>query len=439
MIYADPPFNKSKDFHAKPDSLASGSRFEDRWVWEDDVHEEWEDTIRSGEPGVHAVIEAAKLASGMDMAAYLCWLGVRLLECRRVLAETGSIYLHIDHTAHAWVKALMDAIFGRKRFKNEIVWCYAGGGQSKRFFPRKHDTILFYTKCDKWTFNPDDVRVPYDSDYTATVFAGEDTRAPGKTYVPNPKGKVVEDWWRNIPRPYGEERTGFPTQKPLALLDRVIKASSNPGDMVLDPFVGCATTPIAAEKLGRRWIGMDIWEDAHKTVLDRLRKEELAVPDADYEGQDHLIKFGDVHCTSEPPERTDDRRVAVVDFQLKGQRVLDPWEKLTTQEMRDILQEAQAPAPGSTLVVCAGCGRVLERPFLELDHNVPKSAFGENVITNRLLICRPCNGHKGNIETITGLWKSNIGRDWMADGDAARDAYAKAIKRGQQVKDEMRH
>ncbi len=309
----------------------------------------------------------------------------------------------------------------------------------KGSFPRKHDTILFYTKCDKWTFNPDDVRVPYDSDYTATVFAGEDTGVPGKTYVPNPKGKVVEDWWRNIPRPYGEERTGFPTQKPLALLDRVIKASSNPGDMVLDPFVGCATTPIAAEKLGPRWISMDICEDAHKTVLDRLRKEELAVPDADYEGQDHLIKFGDVHCTSEPPERTDDRRVAVVDFQLKAQRVLDPWEKLTTQEMRDILQEAQAPAPGSTLVVCAGCGRVLERPFPELDHNVPKSAFGENVITNRLLICRPCNGHKGNIETITGLRKSNIGRDSMTDGDAARDAYAKAIKRGQQVKDEMRH
>ena len=185
------------------------------------------------------------------MAAYLCWLGVRLLECPRVLAETGSIYLHIDHTAHAWVKALMDAIFGRKRFKNEIVWCYAGGGQSKRFLPTqtRHHPVLHEMR-----------QMDVQSRRCARCLTIRTTPRPslqvrilgylGKTYVPNPKGKVVEDWWRNIPRPYGEERTGFPTQKPLALLDRVIKASSNPGDMVLDPFVGCATTPIAAEKLG---------------------------------------------------------------------------------------------------------------------------------------------------------------------------------------------
>ena len=274
LIATDPPFNKNKDFHATPDSLAAGARFEDRWAWDKDVHEEWVDAIKDNWRPVYEVIDAAKVASGMDMAAFLCWLGVRLIEMHRVLKPTGSIYLHIDHTAHAWTKTLMDAIFGRKNFRNEIVWCYAGGGQPVNDFPRKHDTILRYTKSKRFTFNRDAVRIPYDSDYAATVFAGSDTRAPGRTYKPDPRGKVVEDWWRNIPRPYGGERTGYPTQKPLELYERIIKASSNEDDVVLDPFCGCATTPVAAERLGRQWVGMDIWEGAHGVVLDRLRKEK---------------------------------------------------------------------------------------------------------------------------------------------------------------------
>ena len=128
LIATDPPFNKGKDFHATPDSLAAGAKFEDRWSWDRDVHQDWVDAIEDDWEATSWVIEAAKIAAGDDMAAYLCWLGVRLIEMHRVLREDGSLYLHIDHTAHAWVKALLDSIFGRKNFRNEIVWCYSGGG-----------------------------------------------------------------------------------------------------------------------------------------------------------------------------------------------------------------------------------------------------------------------------------------------------------------------
>ena len=305
LIATDPPFNKNRDFHATPGSLARGAQFQDRWRWDEDIHDDWLIAIQRDEPEVWQVINTAKQVWGDDMGAFLCWLGVRLLEMHRVLADDGSLYLHIDHTAHAWVKCLLDAIFGRRNFRNEIVWCYAGGGQPTKDFPRKHDTILRYTKSDKYTFNRNEVRVPYDSDYTATVFAGEGTRAPGRTYTPDPRGKVVEDWWRNISRPYGDEHTGFPTQKPLALYERIIKASSNPGDLVLDPFAGCATTPVAAERLGRQWVGMDIWDGAIGQVLDRLEQEQLLVKGRRQRGQQALLRR-DIHYETAPPpiERT---------------------------------------------------------------------------------------------------------------------------------------
>ena len=295
LIATDPPFNKNKDFHATPDSLASGARFADRWSWDRDIggHDDWVDSIKDDWPAVWQLIEAAKLASGDDMAAFLCWLGVRLMEMHRILRDDGSIYLHIDHTAHAWVKAMMDGIFGKKNFRNEIVWAYTGPSNTKRWFPRKHDTILWYSKSDKWVFNVDDARVPYDEKYIKR-FSKTYNEGSGKSQIFSEGhntarnqelgaiGKIVEDWWDDIStvgRIKGE-RTGYPTQKPLALYERIIKASSNVGDIVLDPFAGCATTPIAAERLGRQWVGMDIWDRAYDTVLGRLESEGLAAPDS---------------------------------------------------------------------------------------------------------------------------------------------------------------
>ena len=130
------------------------------------------------------------------MLSYLTYMADRLNAARRLMKSTATIYLHCDPTASHYLKLLMDAIFGARNYRNEIVWCYSGGGVPKSDFPRKHDAIFRYTKSDSYYFDGDAVRVPYDSDYEATVFAGADTRAPGRIYRRNPKGKIVEDWWR---------------------------------------------------------------------------------------------------------------------------------------------------------------------------------------------------------------------------------------------------
>ena len=135
LIATDPPFNKGKDFHATPDSLAAGAKFQDRWSWADDVEGEWVDQITDDHPKVMTVINAARESYGDDMGAFLCFLGVRLLAMHRVLKPTGSLYLHCDPTASHYLKALLDAIFGKRNFRNEIVWCYAGGGSTTRFPP----------------------------------------------------------------------------------------------------------------------------------------------------------------------------------------------------------------------------------------------------------------------------------------------------------------
>ena len=127
LIATDPPFNKNQDFHATPGSAAKGGKFSDRWSWDKDVHQDWVDAIKDDWPAVWANIESARRTAGEDMAAFLCWLGVRLMECNRILKPTGSLYLHIDHTAHAYVKCLLDGIFGQKNFRNEIVWKRAMG------------------------------------------------------------------------------------------------------------------------------------------------------------------------------------------------------------------------------------------------------------------------------------------------------------------------
>ena len=314
LIATDPPFNKGRDFHAAPESLAAGAAFHDRWNWDKDVRQEWVNQIKRDWLGAWAVIDAAGTGYGEDMAAFLCWLGVRLIEMRRVLADTGSIYLHCDHTASHYIKALMDAVFGRDSFRNEIVWAYTGPGTSKaRQFNRKHDTIFWYSKGAEWTFNADAVRVPYTALNTNRAGSAiTDALTPPKRDRLLERGKVPETWWPEF-SPVGRiasERDGYPTQKPLALYERIIKASSNPGDVVLDPFCGYATTCVAAERLGRQWIGMDLWDEAHRTVLERLEREGLVIPGVsrkpdEWQGQKRMITFGDVRYSNLAARRTD--------------------------------------------------------------------------------------------------------------------------------------
>lgn len=402
LIATDPPFNKNRDFHATPDSLADGASFQDRWSWERDVHEEWIDQIKDDLPHMMEVINGSRASYGDDMGAFLCFMGVRLLEMKRVLREDGSIDVHCDPTAGHYLKELMDAVFGRKNFRNEIVWHYTGGGRSKTYFSRKHDTTLYYLKGKAYTFNVDEIRVPYKetSGYAKSGIVAKS----GKKYTPNPKGTPIDDVW-DIPiiNPKSKERTGYPTQKPLVLYERVIRASSNKGGVVLDPFCGCATTPIAAERLGRQWVGIDIWNKAHETIIKRLQREGLAAPDGDTGGQ--LLTKGQIGYETLPPVRTDDGQEAVP-FLKTRHRVEEPkGPKMSRTEMYDILLSKQGPR-------CQGCDRVFDDPrYLELDHNTPRSDGGLNHISNRVLLCGPCNKLKSNIYTLSGLRRENVKRE----------------------------
>ncbi len=438
LIATDPPFNKNRDFHATPDSLAAGARFKDRWRWDEDVHEEWTDSIIDDFPAVWEVITAARAAYGDDMGAFLCWLGVRLMEMRRVLRADGSIYLHIDHTAHAYVKCLMDAIFGWKNFRNEIVWCYPPKGKGPKLgFHRKHDTLLYYGKSPEGVFNR-----PYTelNDYQKGKFSFKDKNGrrykefKGKrTYLDESKGRPVPDWWEDIAQTAQSriEFIGYPTQKPLALYERIIKASSNQGDVVLDPFCGCATTPIAAERLGRQWVGMDIWDEAYKQVMERMERDTVLR----FDDTSH-VTLPQVHYTSKSPARTDENEVAVPALRLKIQRPSEPWQKISHKGMMNILVAAQATSGG---VICAGCGRVLEREFMQLDHITPKSDRGENHILNRILLCGPCNRRKRDNLTLRGLLRENKKKavKWMKDEDRAKLAQAAAREQAEWTRDNM--
>ena len=261
LIATDPPFNKDRNF---------GDAFRDRWSWEADVPDEWSDTIKRNHPALWAVIETARLTADESMGAYLCWLAIRLLEMRRILRDDGSLFLHIDHTTHAYVKLLLDAIFGAGNFRNEIVWYYKTGGVSKRWFGRKHDTILFYSKSGRYTFHPQQEKSYLSHRYSfSNIELGEDENGVYRM-------AAMRDVW-DIPALRGNqpEATGYPTQKPLALYERIIKAASNEGDIVLDPFCGSGTTVVAAERLGRRWLAADLWDGTYEMLLARLAVEGL--------------------------------------------------------------------------------------------------------------------------------------------------------------------
>ena len=325
LTATDPPFNKGRDFHATPDSLAAGAKFQDRWSWEKDVHESWVDQITDDHPRLMEAINSARNAHSDGMGAYLCFMAVRLLAMHRVLKTTGSIYLHCDPTASHYLKAVMDAIFGWRNFVNEILWLYKTGGMSKRWFGRKHDNILLYAKSRKYIFNPLKEKSYLAHKYGFTNVKILQDKNGHYTMV------GMRDYW-DIPALRGNqpEQVGYPTQKPVALYERMIRASSNENDIVLDPFVGCATTLVAAEHLRRRWVGIDIWKGAHRLVEQRLK--------------DTTGLFGDVIFTDKPPARTDDGET-VVPFLRVRERVKEPeGPKWTRKDMYDYLLDQHGSA-----------------------------------------------------------------------------------------------
>ena len=252
LIYLDPPFNSNADYAAPIGSAAAGAAFKDTWTLSD-IDAEWIDVMESRHLPVYRVLLAAQ--SNSDKA-YLAYMAVRLQEMHRLLKPTGSFYLHCDPTMSHYLKLLLDAIFGRNKFQNEIIWTYGLGGSSRKRYSRKHDVILFYSKSDDFYFDK-------------PLEAATSQRMKGKM-------KGLRDVWVDIPsiNNQADEREGYPTQKPLQLLQRIVKASSDSDQIVFDPFCGCATTLVAADDLTRDWIGIDISPVAARLIKKRVQDRQ---------------------------------------------------------------------------------------------------------------------------------------------------------------------
>ncbi|MDE0343613.1 MAG: DNA methyltransferase [Deltaproteobacteria bacterium] len=435
LIYLDPPFNSNRHYEAPIGSKAAGAAFKDAWTLDDvDVCEHGELADRN--PAAYSVIEAARQAHGKGMQSYLIMMAVRLLEMRRILKPTGSIYLHCDDAAGHWLRVLMDGIFGKSAFRNEIVWKRIGNHNDAGRFGRTGDRLLFYgadirrrgvriplsddnvrskyrhedergryrrgdltgpktsdgEAGQSWRgWSPTDIgrcwSVPKTGDYAAWI---EANLIPGyraeesilarldklhdadlieftangtpelKRYLAANPGQVPPDVWTDIPpvNSQAKERTGYPTQKPLALLDRIIRASSREGDMVLDPFCGCATACVAADRLQREWAGIDLSPLAVKLVDERIAEDRGG------------LKWGGATVPDRPPVRTD----------------LGDLPNYRTHRHR---------LYGEQEGVCAGCETHFPFRVMDVDHMLPKSRGGTDHPDNLQLLCSGCNRSKG--------------------------------------------
>ena len=404
LVYLDPPFNSNKDYAAPIGSEAAGAAFKDTWTLSD-VDEAWHGEIADRDPTLYGIIDAAGHAHGKSMKSYLIMMAVRLMELRRILKNTGSIYLHCDPTASHYLKTLLDAIFGQGNFRNEIVWKRFNFHADAKRYGMITDRILFYSRGENYLFNR--VRTPYSKSYIDAKFIFKDESGrryrladlnpPGergpvyefhgitkawrfkedkmkeldscgyiytkskipqlKRYLDEMPGQAVADLWADISpiNPQAKERTGYPTQKPLALLVRIVLASSNSGDVVLDPFCGCATACIAAEKADRQWIGIDISSKAFDLVKTRMRNE--------------LGLFGKSIHRTDIPQRTD--LGIVLNYRTHKHTLFGKQEG-----------------------ICNGCRHSFQFRNFTIDHIVPQARGGSDHSDNLQLLCGACNSMK---------------------------------------------
>ncbi len=289
LVYLDPPFNSDREYNAffkQQDSTRSAAQikaFTDTWRWDAAAAASYQTVVEAGGKPAQALKAMRDLLGTTDVLSYLAMMTPRLIELRRTLKDTGSLFLHCDPTASHYLKVILDMVFGPDNFRNEIIWHYNTGGKGKKQFLRKHDTILWYSKSANFHFDREAVALPRSAN-TAHLRRGvdKDGREYYEDYSPRKSGKQYRwyldegvtpmDVWTDIQalNPEARERLGFPTQKPEALLARIIKAACPSGGTVLDPFCGCGTAIIAAQRLKRIWLGIDITYLATNLIKTRL-------------------------------------------------------------------------------------------------------------------------------------------------------------------------
>ncbi len=435
LVYLDPPFKSDRYYEAPIGSKAAGAAFKDTWTLSD-VDEAEHGLLAETDPALYQVIQTARMCHGKNLMSYLIMMASRLLELKRILKHTGSIYLHCDDTASAYLKIMMDSIFGAEHFMNCLIWQRTGSKSLEgKKYARNTDHILYYTKSTTRTWNQQ--FAPYTADYIEQTFkytdihgqygtgdlsggkAGGETayeafrgvRPPaGRAWAPPIRSKFPESAARRLPtnyealdplakcyaldetgliywsgqgkgKPYykkylsvmqgipygdiivdippvkGKEATSFKTQKPLKLLERLILASSNEDDLLLDPFCGCATACIAAQKLGRYWVGIDL---SPKTVeLVRSRAENDL----------NLFTLPCTHRT-DIPKRTD--QGPIPHYKNQKHALFGKQEGL-----------------------CAGCKVYFPFRNFTVDHILPQSKGGPDHVDNLQLLCNACNSMKG--------------------------------------------
>ncbi|MDI9408804.1 MAG: DNA methyltransferase [Candidatus Pacebacteria bacterium] len=420
LVYLDPPFNKNQNFHAPIGSQAEGASFKDIWG-EEDLKAEWLGLIADQQPAIYAVLNGVREAGNRSDFAYLAYMAIRLIEVKRVMKPTASLFLHCDDTMSDYLKILLDVIFGRANFRNQIIWKRITGSKNQAAsFGRVHDIILLYSKSDSFIYKK--IHLDKNPDYMAKTYTKNDGDGRGnyrhhelvaarsqrmggrrefefkgviapwlyseeklqamwdegrivktpsgyrrKIYESESKGGIVSDLWVDeLVRPIignAKESVNYPTQKPLALLDRIIRSSTEVGDTVLDPFCGCATTCVAAERLDRNWIGIDISPKAYVLVRDRLQRE--------------LEDRGDLSF-----------RIDSILFRTDlptSELVAIPADRSTRHRLY-----------GEQQGHCKGCAVHFEFRHLTLDHIVPRAKGGGEEEQNLQLLCGSCNSIKGD-------------------------------------------
>ena len=443
---------------AWPDDPKARGGYKDTWAWDEDIHEDWVTGIETTHPAVGKLLDATRYIHGEDTAAYLSFMAIRLIEIHRILKPTGSLYLHCDHSANSYLRQLLDGVFGAENFRNEIVWRRFSAHNDARRFGQIHDTLFYYSKSQRcvWTGK---AREPYDPEYIAKSYRYEDAKgkfmtsplqarslsgggyhytwrgladvwkfpqerldeldAAGLIYWP-PKGKIPRrkvylDPERGIaPRDLildikplmssNGEQTGYPTQKPYKLAERLIQASTNPGDVVLDCFAGCAYAAVAAEKLGRQWTACDLNLRAWTVFKRQFNKGgdlPLLTCNDQTTGQQVLGCEPTVtlHGPAELPTRTTSAEV-----EIKPIRTTSPRDRrykrastlMTDRAMLIALLQFSAGRAWCCGYISENLDHSLDYGNYELDHVIPKSAGGTDEIENRAPLCSAHNGLKGN-------------------------------------------